>query len=147
MSNIDAFRMTGFAPQRRLNTGTVRTFSLAEEDCQQLQRHLNHADVTQLSFLDHVLRRKVKASQPLEGAAPEDVVTGSSCVRYVINGGSAQTGLMRHWARRGSRGAVIPVRSLLGAALIGMRIGERAPLLNEDGSSSSLTVLDIIPPT
>lgn len=147
MSNIDPHRLTNIDTHNGLKTGNFRVFSLADDDCQQLQRYLTQPDVKKRTFLDHVLRHKVRASQPLAGAAPKDVVTGTSCVRYMINGGPTQIGLMRHWARRGARGGVVPVCSLLGAALIGMRIGDRAPQLDEDGTIGSLAVLDIVHPT
>lgn len=147
MSNIDPHHLTNIDAYSGPKTGYSRVFSLADDDCQQLERHLTQPDVKTRTFLHHVLRHKVRATRPLQGAAPKDVVTGTSCVRYTIDGGPMQIGLMSHWARSDARSGVVPVCSLLGAALIGMRIGERAPLLNVDGTISSLTVLDIIPQT
>ncbi len=145
MSNIDSIRVSNIKTRPGPKVGNLRTFTLADEDCQHLHRHLQQPGLVKRSFLDHVLRHKVQASRAPSGAAPHDVVTGTSFVRYAIDGGPVQTGLLSHWARSGARSGVIPVCSLLGAALIGMRKGERAPLLNEDGSIAALAVLDVSP--
>jgi hypothetical protein len=145
MSSIDPFRITAVDVHRDPKAGRVRTYQLADDDCQRLERHLTQPNATNRTYLDHVLRHKVRASQPLKGTVPKDLITGTSCVRYSINGGPPQIGLMSHWSRNGSISGVIPVCSLLGATLIGMRIGERAPLLHEDGAIGSLAVLDIAP--
>ena len=51
-----------------------------------------------------------------------------------------------HVGNSGRQRGIIPVSSLLGATLIGMRIGQRAPLLCEDGSVKSLVVVDTVTP-
>lgn len=146
MSSIDPFPLTRIDGLRGPKAGRLRSFALPDDDCRQLHRHLKRPRVARLPFLGHVLRHKIMASRPLGDEAPENVVTGASCVTYAVDGGPAQTGLLSHRARSGSRSGVIPVCSLLGAALIGMRIGERAPLFHEDGTIVSLTVLDVAPP-
>ncbi len=76
-----------------------------------------------------------------------DLVAGGSFVTYSVGGGAATSGLLVHRARPGLlQSGVVPVASLPGATLIGMRAGQRAPLLCEDGSVKSLLVLDTVPP-
>ncbi|RKF14767.1 hypothetical protein D6850_07765 [Roseovarius spongiae] len=125
----------------------MRSVALPDEDRRQLRRHLRQVDASGRTFLGHVLRHKVESSAPDEDETPRDVVTGASCVTYAIDDGPAQTGLLNHRARPGAASGVIPVCSLLGAALIGMRKGQSAPLLCEDGAIVTLTVLDVDQPT
>lgn len=145
MSNIIQSASAKIDTLRMQKTGILRTFPLRDDDCQQLQRHLKQPDIAQRPFLDHVLRHKITASRPTRGEVPKDVVTGASCVSYALDGGPAQIGFLSHRATNGAHSGVIPVCSLLGATLIGMRVGERAPLLHEDGAISSLTVLSVAP--
>lgn len=145
MSNVNQSTSAEINTQRPQKTGMLRTFPLRDDDCQHLQRHLRQPDLAQRPFLGHVLRHKITASRPMQGEVPKDVVTGASCVSYALDGGPAQMGFLSHRARNGAHRDVIPVCSLLGATLIGMRVGERAPLLHEDGAIGSLTVLSVTP--
>ncbi len=145
MSNIIQSTSAEIDTQRPQKIGLLRTFTLRDDDCQHLQRHLKRPDIAQRPFLDHVLRHKITASRPMRGEVPKDVVTGASCVSFALDGGPAQMGFLSHRARNGAHRDVIPVCSLLGATLIGTRVGERAPLLHEDGAISSLTVLSVGP--
>ncbi|TNF19759.1 MAG: hypothetical protein EP318_13530 [Rhodobacteraceae bacterium] len=140
-----------FDPQNRFRPGTrprVRV-PLPVADHQQLQRHLEHCEqVTDpvSNLLAYVLRDKIMMTEPVGNLHARDLVTGGSCVTYSINRGEGQTGLLAHRARSGSGISVIPVASLLGATLIGMRVGQRSPLLCEDGTILSVSVLDVTPP-
>ena len=123
---------------------------LPEADYLHLQRHLEMCDVVQRPawrLLAHVLRNKIATTRPVAEHNARDLVTGGSCVTYAVDGGPGETGLLVHRARSGSGSGVIPVSSLLGATLIGMRIGQRAALLCEDGAIMSVTVLEVAPPS
>lgn len=119
---------------------------LPDADRRKLQHHLKTCETAGYEappFLAHVLRHKLTSSEPLGREVPDDVVVGGCRVSYSIDGGQVQTGLLMHRARKGSGSGVIPVSSLLGATLIGMRVGKRAPLLCDDGTISAVTVLKV----
>ncbi|WP_138935481.1 hypothetical protein [Roseovarius arcticus] len=116
---------------------------MPDEDYRQLRQHLNQPDVADQPFLRYVLRHKLSTITHNCDGMYEDLVTGASYVTYSVNGDPAQIGLMRHRPRSELECDVIPVCSNLGAALIGMRVGQRAPLLREDGTIASLRVLKV----
>lgn len=123
---------------------------LADADRWQLMRHLAWCDAVRPApspYLGHVLRRRLAASRPCGAEPPADAVTGGCRVTYSIGGGPAHTGLLAHGARKAAaESGVIPVLSLLGATLIGMRVGQSAPVLHEDGTIARLTVLGVTRP-
>lgn len=130
-----------------IKTAPRRSPPLPDEDHRQLRQHLKRPSVVGQPFLQYVLRHKLsETAQNCDGMG-EDFVTGASYVSYSVNGGPAQTGLLRHWPQIGSKCGVIPVCSNLGTALIGMRVGQRAPLMREDGTIASLRVLKVTPST
>lgn len=145
MRNIEPFSQRTPAGDQRPKISTPRLSALPDEDRRQIERYLEQPHVATRPFLGHVLRHKVSASQPEPDSVYDGVVTGSSRVTYSIDGGPARTGLLNHRARSDAGSGVIPVCSLLGAALIGMRVGQRAPFLREDGTIASLMVLDASP--
>ncbi|WP_289042662.1 hypothetical protein [uncultured Aliiroseovarius sp.] len=71
-----------------------------------------------------------------------ETVTSNCHVVYSISGGPAESGLMVQRARAGM-GGVIPASSALGSALIGLRVGQRAPLVFDDGKVGTVTVLEV----
>jgi len=122
---------------------------LPAADRQELRHHLETCETAShvaRPFLAHLLRHKLTSPEKLGSAAPNDVVVGGCCVSYSIDGGQGRTGLLLHRARKGSGSGVIPVSSLLGATLIGMRVGIRAPLLCDNGTIVALTVLKVSRP-
>lgn len=122
---------------------------LPEADYLSLQRHLEqceHMRQHDWTLLAYVLRHKIMTTEPVADLFVPGLVTGGCQVTYSVNGGASQTGLISHRARSGSGSGVISVASLLGATLIGMRLGQRAPLLCADGAVMSLSVLDVAPP-
>jgi len=122
---------------------------LPEADYRHLQHHLNQCDSTAQTaspFLSHVILRKLTTRQPSADAQAGDLVTGGCQVVYSVDRHPAAIGLLVHRARAGGASGVIPVSSLLGATLIGMRVGQRAPLLHEDGTIGTLSVLGVTYP-
>ena len=131
-------------------TRSRRRSILPEADHLQLQRHLELCEGLQQPawrLLAYILHNKIMTTEPVGNLIARDLVTGGCCVTYSLDGGPGQTGLLVHRARSGSGSGVIPVSSLLGATLIGMRVGQRAPLLCEDDAIMSLSVLDVTPPS
>jgi transcription elongation GreA/GreB family factor len=97
-------------------------------------------------LLTYVLQNKLMNTEPTREQVGSEIVVGGSHVSYSVSGGAVQTVLLVHRALPGNRNQdVASVSSLLGATLIGMRVGQRAPLLCEDGSVRSLVVVDSVP--
>ena len=127
------------------NTPTV----LPQSDYHKLQEHLEDCDNATRpgsTLLAYVLANKLLNVRPVADLPYLDLVLGGTEVTYVIDGAAPSTGLLVHTARPGTPGGVIAVASLLGATLIGMRVGERAPLLNQDGSIVTLSVISAVQP-
>lgn len=123
---------------------------LADADRRQLLRHLAWCEAAERDaspYLGHVLRHRIAASSPCGMEPPADAVAGGCRVAYSIGDGPARTGLLAHNARDAATGiGVIPVLSLLGATLIGLRVGQTVPMLCEDGTVTRLTVLGVARP-
>lgn len=90
-------------------------------------------------FLRHKLRISCDAPEP----APEELVTAERKVVYMISGNGAEAGVPTFGSATGPER--IPVSSLLGATLIGMRKLQKAPLLCDDGGIATVVVLDTSP--
>lgn len=119
---------------------------LSDFDRRYLERHLQDCEPAREPLLSHVLRHKLEAPEMAGIQAPRDAVGGGCTLEFRIDDGPARSGRLCHVSGAGDRDGVIPVFSLLGATLIGMRVGQRAPLLREDGSISAVRVLDVIHP-
>lgn len=123
---------------------------LPEGDYQHLLLHLEACEKSRgpaWTLLAYVLQNKLANTEPVKTPVGQDIVTGGSLVSYSLGGGAPASGLLVHRVRPGvQQRDVIGVASLLGATLIGMRAGQRGPLLCEDGSVKSLLVLDTVPP-
>ena len=123
--------------------------ALPKADHRKLQEHLDACDCALRSsskLLAYLLANKLMNTRPVEGLHCSDLAIGGSRVTYAIDDETPQTGLLVHRARAGLPSGVIPVASLLGATLIGMRVGQRAPLLREDGTIGRLAVVDVSSP-
>ena len=119
---------------------------LPEAEHQKLQGHLDDCEGAMRpcsTLLAYVLANKLLNTRPVPDLHCAGLVIGGCRVTYAIDGEEPQTGLMVHRAREGTPGGIIPVASLLGATLIGMRNGQRAPLLREDGTIGRLLVIDV----
>lgn len=134
-------------PRTRLRVGAM----LPVSDYNHLLQHLERCERERgpsWTLLAYVLHDKIVNTEPCRGLPTQDIVFGGSQVAYAVGGGAVASGLLVQRARPGTRQlGIIPVASLLGATLIGMRIGQRAPLLCEDGTVTSLVVVDTLPPT
>lgn len=123
---------------------------LPADDYRQLQRHLDLCESARppgWAMLAHVLHHKIMTAEPVPTVRVNDMVTDGCRVTYSVDDGPPQIGLLTQRARSGLDNGVIPVFSLMGATLIGMRIGQRAPLPSVDGTVYTVTVLDVAYPT
>ncbi|AVO37512.2 hypothetical protein [Pukyongiella litopenaei] len=139
---IDRYNHPGPRLRPRMKT------TLPAGDHRKLRQHLDlckELPQPAMTLLAHVLRNKIRTTEPVSNLHARDLVTGGCHVTYSVNGGAHQAGLLVHRAGSGSGSSVIPVASLLGATLIGMRVGQQAPLLCEDGTITSVSVLGVTP--
>ncbi|ABV92302.1 hypothetical protein Dshi_0556 [Dinoroseobacter shibae DFL 12 = DSM 16493] len=123
-----------------------RRTRLPAADYRQLQEHLEScvcAIPPASELLVYVLANKVMNTRPSENLHQGDLVVGGSRVTYAIDGGDPLRGQLVHRVRKGPTSALIPVASLLGATLIGMQVGQRAPLLFGNGRIGRLAVIAV----
>ena len=99
------------------------------------------------ALLAYVLSNNLMNTAPFANMHFSVLAISGCSLTYTVDNGDPQTGLLVHKAETVAATGVIPVASLLGATLIGMRIGMHAPLLRKDGSISKLSVIDISHPT
>lgn len=130
-------------PISRSNFPQFRSYVLSVQDLQRLQEHLQRPDLAWLPLVAHVLRHKIRMAKPFVAVDCDGVVTGASLAAWSIDGGPVQTGLLSHRARCGTTTGVIPVCSTLGAALIGLSVGDRTPYLRADRKIGLLKVLRV----
>lgn len=126
-----------------------RSWQLVEGDYLKMRQYVNDSDPTQdraLCLLTHVLRHRVSTSGVIRGPAPKTLAIGGATVIFAVDNKNAQQGVLSHEAKEAATDLVIPVRSLLGATLIGMQAGQRAPLLCESGRVASLWLLEVFHP-
>ena len=120
--------------------------NLPSADYQALLEHLEACEGgrgTGSKLLAYVLASKLMNSRPADDVHDRDLVVGGAHVSFTIDGGAPRTGLLVHRLVPGLPEGAIPVASLLGATLIGMRVGRRAPLLFEDGRIGRLCVTSV----
>lgn len=117
--------------------------SLPTADYRKLQEHLEACERDMrpgARLLAYVLANKLINTRPWDGVHDAGLVVGGACVTCVIDGQEPKTGLLVHSVMAEPPDCIIPVASLLGATLIGMRVGQRAPLLFEDCTIGRLSV-------
>ncbi|MFD2738915.1 hypothetical protein ACFSUD_04985 [Sulfitobacter aestuarii] len=105
----------------------------------QLER-LENSVISSELLLAHLLARKLAQAEILPGAVPDDLVTTGRRVTYMLAGSGARSGVL---GAGPCSAADIPLASLLGATLIGMRPLQRAPLLRADGDVITMVVLKV----
>ena len=123
--------------------------TLPEDDHQKLQEHLENCDCAMRpnsKLLAYVLANKLMNTRPVSDVHQSDLVVGGASVTYAVDNQAPLTGLLVHRVKAGLPGAEIPVASLLGATLIGMRVGQRAPILFEDGTIGEVSVISVASP-
>lgn len=136
-------------PAARSATLPALTGGLPDVDRAQLQRHLRQCETARRpssSLLTAALKRKISGARALGNARPDDAVTGGCVVSFSIDDGPLRSGLLVHRARPGVGGGVIPVSSVLGATLIGMRVGQDAAMVCDDGSRATVHVAQVEAP-
>lgn len=128
------------------SAGAAATPLLTKWDRDEMVRHLADQEVQRHPVLTHVLKHKLATSQRLAAPLDQCTVTGNCIVTYRVGSGPERVGLLCHRARTETMG-VMPVRSLLGATLIGMSVGQSAPLILADCSIERVWVLAVTVPS
>jgi hypothetical protein len=72
-----------------------------------------------------------------------DIATGYSLVIYAVDGMASRSQVLSHWPSPIRGGFGLSTCSLLGATLLGMKVGERSPLLRADGTTGTVELLGI----
>lgn len=147
MSNIHEHRFSTF--EKRLNgqNGPRECSPVPEADYHRLKAYQEQCDESQDRaeiMLSYIIRHKLMTLKPVKNLYAAHMVTSGRQFQYVIDQGPVQDGLLVHRARWGQGTGVIPAYSILGVTLIGMLVGQRAPLLCENGSIRSVTVSRVI---
>jgi hypothetical protein len=83
-----------------------------------------------------LVRAKLAASRiVLSGDVEPDRVRGGSRVVYTLDGEAPTSQLLAHWRSDAvTGGSILPITSILGITLLGMRARQRVPLVRSDGS-------------
>ena len=72
-----------------------------------------------------------------------DVATGYSLVIYTVDGQASRSQVLSHWPSPIRGGFGLSTCSLLGATLLGMKVGQRSLLLRADGTTGTVELLGI----
>ncbi len=93
-----------------------------------------------------LVRAKLAAARiVLLGDAEADRARGGSWVVYTLDGGAPTSQLLAHWRPEAVSQSILPITSVLGISLLGMRAGQRVPLVRRDGSFGGVW-LDAVDP-
>ncbi|MDK3019663.1 hypothetical protein [Pseudodonghicola flavimaris] len=128
----------------------ARRSVLSLRDIEAVQRHLSSCEIelTGIAALTgEILRHKLRHARRMPSTAPAaGVAMGNSVLSYRIRGQQLRGGRLSHRAWFRADPMIVPVRSLLGATLIGVRLGDTVPLLLSDGSFSEVTLVEVRAP-
>lgn len=144
----DELRFDVLANLRRL----AQRSCLPASDIEGVLEHLDYCESTGsgvAALTGEILRHKLSHSRRLAPEMPLlGIASGNSLLRYCIRGQEPRVARLTHRSRLWADAETVPVRSLLGATLLGMRVGHSGPLLLSDGSFTEVALLELltIPP-
>lgn len=128
------------------SVGTAATPVLSQWDRDEMVGHLADQEIQRHPVLAHVMKHKISTAQRPSGLLDQCTVTGNCIVTFRVGRGPERVGLLCHRARTETIG-VMPVRSVLGATLIGLSVGQSAPLILTDCSIERVRVLAVAVPS
>jgi hypothetical protein len=120
---------------------------LLDEDARRLREHLAHCEEIGSGIyplLGEFIRAKLADAMigDLQQIGPETAI-GYSLVAYAVDGQAPQSKVLSHWRCPIRGGFGLSICTLLGATLLGMKAGQRSPLLRADGKSGTVELLAI----
>lgn len=120
---------------------------LTSQDARRLREHLGRCDDIGSGvypLLGALIRAKLADAVPVDRdeIGPE-IATGYSRVIYALDGRAPQSQVLFHsgYPETGEFG--LPICTLLGATLLGMRAGQCVPFLRADGTRGSVGLLEV----
>ncbi len=139
-------RLADMDPARsfKRDTYTGAGFALTGTDRRGLEQLLRRRglDGAKLSpLLSGLIRHKLRNADTIERPAPNTLVSSGCLITYKVGGESARSGILT--MSMVPLHGTIPVGSLLGATLIGLRRAQKAVLPQEDNEIGSVVVLEI----
>ncbi len=133
-SRVSAY--TGrFAPGYLSDVDALRPFEcwLTGRDHALLEGHLLRSVDSLL--LSRLIRAKLAdARLVLSDDVESDIATGNSHIVYSVDGKPDESRVLVHWDHEAMVEYSLPVNTLLGVTLLGMKAGQRAPLMRADGT-------------
>jgi len=138
-----AFRKDAYATLRDLSANCL----LTRADRRALADHIQRADRIGTGawvMLARLLSQKLLYTPVVEGdQTSAATAAGGSRVTYAIDGLAPSSGYLFHDDAYALSQNGIPVATLLGATLIGMKAGTHAPFLQADGSFRAVSLLGV----
>ena len=122
-------------------------YSLTVADRIGIERFLRFAansHVVYSPILIGLLQHKLRNSRPAPDPTPASLATSGREVTYMISGAGAVKGVLSFGLV--CRAGELPVHTLLGATLLGMKPLQKSALLNEDGDIGTVVVLNVATP-
>lgn len=128
--------------------GAAQRAWLSPQDIEMMQRELQHCQAQPsgvVALIGELLRQKLAYARRLGPETLTDrIATGGIALGYRLGGDQPPIlARLSYRVRLREEPGVVPLRSLLGATLIGMHLGETAPLLLSDGSLTEVTLTDL----
>lgn len=96
--------------------------------------------------LARLARKKLaSARMVLSGDIEPDRAKGGSRVVYAVDGKPSAPQILSHWRHEALTESILPVISVLGLSLLGMKAGQRMPLPRSDGSVGEVSLQAVLP--
>ena len=119
---------------------TAKDYSLLESRLTELRAR--NTDPARL--LARFMRAKLAdAEVVLPGDVAATVATTNSRIVYAVDEGAPSVAVLVHWEHTVARDFTLPITTLLGATLLGMREGQQAPLLLGDGGIGKVFLKEV----
>ena len=129
--------------------GRLQTDScLTSRDYALLERHWLDVKSRTDSYgvlLARLIRRKLgDARVVLPADIEDDIATGNSCVAFYVEGCPPEVRRLVHWEHEDVFGQTLLVPTLAGVTLLGMKEGQRAPILRADGTVREVELTKVV---
>lgn len=120
---------------------------LTSQDVRRLREHVRRCERIGSGvypLLGDLIRAKLADAVPTgaDDIGP-DVATGYSRVIYALDGRAPQSAVLFHWGYPETGEFGVSVCTLLGATLLGMKVGQRAPFPRALGRAGTVELLEV----